>query len=145
MCSTMCRLWATTCQDVSFLGRGASSLCVCSVLCEPWLTRRCQVPCTVKITVNKSLSISPIPILILPYNYLLLILISCKQSKVPDICDAESSPAFVCDRTFLAKQQIHMVNTTCNVHDNTVGSPQDSFGFFCYRFQLPTAYIIVPT
>ena len=81
----------TTCQDVSFLGRGASSLCVCSVLCEPWLTRRCQVPCTVKITVNKSLSISPIPILILPYNYLLQILISCKQSKVPDICDADLS------------------------------------------------------
>ncbi len=29
----MFRLWATTCQDVSSLGRGV--LCVCSFLCEP--------------------------------------------------------------------------------------------------------------
>ncbi len=30
-------LWATSCQDVSSLGRGV--LCVFSVLCEPWLSR----------------------------------------------------------------------------------------------------------
>ena len=36
----MCRLWATTCQDVSSLGRGALCVCVCICLgicsvCEP--------------------------------------------------------------------------------------------------------------
>ena len=31
----MCRLSATTCQDVSSLGRGALCVCLCSVLCGP--------------------------------------------------------------------------------------------------------------
>ena len=30
----MCRLWATTCQDVSSLGRGALCVCVCLGICS---------------------------------------------------------------------------------------------------------------
>ena len=30
----MCRLWATTCQDESSLGRGALCVCVCLGICS---------------------------------------------------------------------------------------------------------------
>ena len=36
----MCRLWATTCQDVSSLGRGA--LCVCVWASVPYVRSSCQ-------------------------------------------------------------------------------------------------------